>query len=240
MKRPDYLNSESNEPVARSIPVDQYQAGTGGNTFAPDAQKVLRNTYALLAMTLVFSAAMAGVSMAVNAPSLGLLTLVVAIGLMFAIHKTANSVAGIALTFVFTGFMGFTLGPMLNMVAGMQSGGATIGLALGGTGVTFLLMSAFGMSTKRDLSGWGKTLFAGFIVAIIGGVVGYLFNIPALSLAISAIVIPLSAALISYETNSIVRGGQTNYVLATVSLYVAIYNLFANLLVLLGVFGSDD
>lgn len=240
MNRPDYLNSDNKKPSAHSVPVEHYQANTGENALAPDAQKVLRNTYALLAMTLVFSAVMAGVSMAVNAPSFGLLTLVFAIGLMFAIHKTANSAVGIVLTFVFTGFMGFTLGPLLNMVAGMQGGSATIGLALGGTGATFLVMSAFGMSTKRDLSGWGKVLFAGFIVAIIGGVIGYLFNIPALSLAISAIVIPLSAALISYETNSIVRGGQTNYVLATVSLYVSIYNLFANLLILLGVFGSDD
>jgi len=237
MQRPDYLNNDKPAPVAQSVAAQQH---TTAAPISTDSQKVLRNTYALLAMTLVFSAVTAGISMTVNAPSFGLLTLVVAIGLMFAIHKTANSGVGIALTFVFTGFMGFTLGPLLNMVAGMQSGGATIALALGGTGVTFLVMSAFGLSTKRDLSGWGKMLFAGFIVAIIGGVVGYLFNIPALSLAISAIVIPLSAALISYETNSIVRGGQTNYVLATVSLYVSIYNLFANLLVLLGVFGGDE
>ena len=238
MKRPDYLNSEKSEPVAYSMATDTYQAGAV--EVSADAQKVLRNTYTLLAMTLVFSGVMAMVSMAVNAPSLGLFTLVVAIGLMFAINATRNSMMGLVLTFVFTGFMGFTLGPLLNMVAGMNGGGATIGLALGGTGLTFLVMSAFGMSTKRDLSGWGKTLFAGFIVAIIGGVVGYLFEIPALSLAISALVIPLSAALISFETNNIVRGGETNYIMATVSLYVAIYNIFANLLVLLGVFGSDD
>ena len=238
MKRPDYLNSESKEPMARSIPVEEYRSSGGQVT--TDAQKVLRSTYALLAMTLVFSAVMAGVSMAVNAPPLGLLALVIAIGLMLAINATRNSVMGIVLTFVFTGFMGFNLGPLLNMVAGMSGGGATIALALGGTGTTFLVMSAFGMSTDRDLSGWRKPLFTGFIVAFIGGVVGQLFNIPALSLAISAIIIPLSAALISYETNNIVRGGQTNYIVATVTLYVAIYNIFANLLILLGVFGSDD
>jgi modulator of FtsH protease len=238
MNRPDYLNSENKEPVAKSIPAEHYRAT--GQEISTDAMKVLRNTYALLAMTLVFSAAMAGISMVIQAPSLGMLTFVVGMGLIFAINATRNSVMGLVLTFVFTGFMGFTLGPLLNMVAGMSSGGATIALALGGTGMTFLLMTVYGISTKRDLSGWSKMLFAGFAVAIIGGFVGWIFEIPALSLAISAIVIPLSAALISFETNNIVRGGETNYIMATVTLFVAIYNIFHSLLLLLGIFGSDD
>jgi modulator of FtsH protease len=238
MNRPDYLNSQNKEPVAKSIPAEHYRPA--GQEISTDAMKVLRNTYALLAMTLVFSAAMAGVSMAIQAPPLGFFTFIIGMGLIFAVNATRNSVMGLVLTFVFTGFMGFSLGPLLNMVAGMSSGGATIALALGGTGLTFLGMTMYGLTTKRDLSGWSKMLFAGFIVAILGGLVGHFFNIPALSLAISAIVIPLSAALISYETNNIIRGGETNYIMATVSLFVAIYNIFANLLVLLGVFGSDD
>ncbi|SIS63287.1 MAG: Bax inhibitor-1/YccA family protein [Thalassolituus maritimus] len=241
MKRPDYLNSESNEPVARSIPVDQYQADTGSNAVAPDAQKVLRNTYALLAMTLVFSAVVAGISMMFNAPHPGLLITVVGFyGLLFAIEKTKNSAMGLMFTFALTGFMGYTLGPILSMYAQLPNGSALIGTSLGATGLIFLAMSGWVLTTGKDLSNMGKTLMVGMIVALVMMVASIFLNIPALSLAVSALFIILMSAMIAYQTSAIIHGGETNYISAAVTLYVSIYNLFLSLLQILGVFGSDD
>jgi modulator of FtsH protease len=203
--------------------------------------KVLRNTYALLAMTLVFSAIVAGVSMAMNAPHPGIIiTLVGFYGLLFGIEKTKNSGMGLVLTFALTGFMGYTLGPILNMYTQIPNGTGLIATALGATGLIFLTMSGWVLTTKKDLSGMGKTLMAGMIVAIVMMVANLFFQLPMLSLAFSGILIMLMTAMIAYQTSAIIHGGETNYISAAVSLYVSIYNLFLSLLQILGIFGSDD
>lgn len=239
MNRPDYLNSQNKEPIAKSIPADHYRPA--GQEIAADAMKVLRNTYALLAMTLVFSAVVAGVSMAMNAPHPGIIiTLVGFYGLLFGIEKTKNSGMGLVLTFALTGFMGYTLGPILNMYAQVPNGTGLIATALGATGLIFLTMSGWVLTTKKDLSGMGKTLMAGMIVAIVMMVANIFFQLPMLSLAFSGILIMLMTAMIAYQTSAIIHGGETNYISAAVSLYVSIYNLFLSLLQILGIFGSDD
>ena len=238
MNRPDYLNSENKEPVAKSIPAEHYRAT--GQEISTDAMKVLRNTYALLAMTLVFSAIVAGVAMAMNAPHPGIIiTLVGFYGLLFGIEKTKNSGMGLVLTFALTGFMGYTLGPMLNMYTQIPNGTGLIATALGATGLIFLTMSGWVLTTKKDLSGMGKTLMAGMIVAIVMMVANLFFQLPMLSLAFSGILIMLMTAMIAYQTSAIIHGGETNYISAAVSLYDSIYNLFLSLLQILGIFGSD-
>jgi modulator of FtsH protease len=239
MNRPDYLNSQNKEPVAKSIPAEHYRPA--GQEISTDAMKVLRNTYALLAMTLVFSAIVAGVSMAMNAPHPGIIiTLVGFYGLLFGIEKTKNSGMGLVLTFALTGFMGYTLGPILNMYTQIPNGTGLIATALGATGLIFLTMSGWVLTTKKDLSGMGKTLMAGMIVAIVMMVANLFFQLPMLSLAFSGILIMLMTAMIAYQTSAIIHGGETNYISAAVSLYVSIYNLFLSLLQILGIFGSDD
>lgn len=239
MNRPDYLNSENKEPVAKSIPAEQYRAT--GQEISTEAMKVLRNTYALLAMTLVFSAMVAGVAMAMNAPHPGLIiTLVGFYGLLFGIEKTKNSGMGLVLTFALTGFMGYTLGPILSMYAQIPNGAALIGTALGATGLIFLTMSGWVLTTKKDLSGMGKMLMTGIFVAIALMVVSFFVQMPALQMAISALMIMLMTGMIAYQTSAIINGGETNYISAAVTLYVSIYNLFLSLLHLLGIFGSDD
>ena len=221
-------------PAAITLP---YGAGVDRLT----AHRVLRNTYALLSMTLLFSAAVAAaaVSFALPAPGL-ILTLVVYFGLLFGIHKLRNSGMAVGLVFALTGFMGWTLGPLLTRTLALPSGGQAVMLALGATGAVFLALSAYATTTKRDLSWMGGFLFAGMVVALLAGLAAIFFQIPALALTVSAVVALLSAGLILYETKQIVDGGETNYVLATVSLFVSIFNLFTSLLQLFGFAGSDD
>ncbi|KDM92229.1 Bax inhibitor-1/YccA family protein [Photobacterium galatheae] len=202
--------------------------------------KVLRNTYFLLSMTLLWSAVVAGVSMAMNLPYPGfIITLVGFYGLLFLTEKNRNNGLGLVFTFLLTGFMGYTLGPILNsyVSAGL---GDTIVLALGGTAVTFMACSAYALTTKRDLSFLGGMLLAGFIAIVVAMVANIFLQMPMLSLAISAMFVLFSSAAILLTTQSIVRGGETNYISATVTLYVSIYNLFVSLLQILGVMGSDD
>ncbi|MEK9711184.1 MAG: Bax inhibitor-1/YccA family protein [Thalassolituus sp.] len=223
--------------------MNEYQASVenGANVVAPDAQKVLRNTYALLAMTLVFSGVVAGLSMMFNAPRPGLLlTLVGFYGLLFGIEKTKNSGMGLVLTFALTGFMGYTLGPILNAYAQLPNGGGLIATAMGGTGLIFFGLSSWVLATGKDLSGLGKTLMVGMIVAIVMMVANIFLAMPVLSLAFSGLLIILMSGMIAYQTSAIIHGGETNYISAAVSLYVSIYNLFLSLLQILGVFGSDD
>ena len=202
--------------------------------------KVLRNTYFLLSMTLVWSAVVAGFAMAMNLPHPGLIiTLVGFYGLMFLTEKNRNNSMGLVFTFALTGFMGYTLGPILNMYLGAGMGDAII-TALGGTALTFLACSAYALTTKRDLSFLNGMLMACFF-AIIAAVVANIFlQLPALSLAISAMFVLFSSAAILLTTQSIIRGGETSYISATVTLYVSIYNLFLSLLQLLGIMGGDD
>ncbi len=215
----------------------------GSGRFAPlpaQTQRVLRNTYALLAMTLLFSAFVATLATTLALPSPGLmLTLVGMFGLLFAVHKLSHSGWALPAVFAFTGFMGYTLGPLLASVLARSGGGATIALALGATGATFLALSALVLVTRRDFGIKGGFLLIGMVVAIVLGLAAVLFQIPALALAVAAMVALLSAALMLYETSRIVNGGETNYVLATVGLYLSVFNLFSSLLTLFGVGGDE-
>jgi modulator of FtsH protease len=239
MNRPDYLNMKSNshaEPVV-------LDAAPQGNTFevATDGRKVLRNTYALLSMTLVFSAAVAGMSMAFNWPHPGLiLTLVGYFGLLFLVEKTKNSAAGIASVFALTGFMGLTLGPIVSAYAKLPGGTELVMTALGATGVIFFAMSGWVLATGKELSGMGKTLTVGILMAFVLSIANIFMGLPMVSLAVSAMFVMLMSGLIAYQTSAIIHGGETNYISATVTLYVSIYNLFLSLLQILGVMGSDE
>jgi modulator of FtsH protease len=210
-------------------------------TLAVDAGRVLRNTYALLSMTLLFSAGVAAASVAFALPAPGLLLLLGGMfGLLFAVHALKNSAWGLAAVFAFTGFMGYALGPILSRVLATAGGGQVVMLALTATGVTFLALSAYARTTKRDFSFMGGFLFAGMIIALVASLAAYFFTLPALALAVSAMVALLSAGLILFETSRIVNGGESNYILATVGLYLSIYNLFTSLLSLFGVAGGDE
>lgn len=207
---------------------------------APSVQRVLRNTYALLAMTLLFSAAVAGLSVSQGWPAPGLLlSLVGMFGLLFAVHKLAHSGWGLAATFGFTGFMGYTLGPVLSHTLSLPGGGQTVAMALAVTGLSTLALSAYALRSRKDFSAWGGFLFAGMVVALLAGLGAMFFNLPVLGLVVSGMVALLSLGLILFETSRIVNGGETNYVLATIGLYVSIFNLFTSLLSLLGV-GNQD
>lgn len=207
-----------------------------------ETNKVLRNTYLLLSMTLLFSASMAALAMTLNLPHPGLIiTLLGYFGLLFLTAKFSNSAWGIIFVFALTGFMGLTLGPILNMYVHVFSNGhQLILMALGGTGVIFLGLSAYALVTRKDFSFMAGFLMVGVLVAFFSGLAAVLFSIPALTLAVSAMFILLMAGMILFQTSAIVHGGETNYILATVSLYVSLYNLFTSLLQLLGVFGGDD
>jgi len=202
--------------------------------------KVLRNTYFLLSLTLVWSAVVAGFAMAMNMPHPGLIiTLVGFYGLMFLTEKNRDSGLGIVFTFALTGFMGYTLGPILNMYIGAGMGQAIIP-ALGGTALTFMACSAYALTTKRDLSFLNGMLLAGFVAIIVAVIANIFLQMPMLSLAISGMFVLFSSAAILLTTQSIIRGGETNYISATVTLYVSIYNLFLSLLQILGIMGGDD
>jgi len=208
---------------------------------APATSRVLRNTYALLSMTLLFSAAVAAASVALQLPAPGLiLTLVGYFGLLFADAKLRNRGWDCLAGFGVTGFMGYSLGPVPAPSLAPPGGAHTITMALGATGATFLALSAWVLTTKRDFSFMGGFLFAGMVIALLAGLGAIFFEMPALGLAVSAMVALLSAGMILFETSNIVRGGETNYVMATVNLYVSIFNLFTSLLSLLGIGNSDD
>ncbi len=203
--------------------------------------KVLRNTYLLLAMTLLFSAVMAGVAMAVNMPYPGpVVTLVGYFGLLFATFKLRNSVYGLVAVFALTGFMGLTLGPMLSAyMAAIPNGGQLIMTSLGVTGLTFFGLSAYVLKTGKDFSFMGGFLTVGMFGLLAVILVGLFVDLSAFQMAISAGIVLLMSGFILYETSAIIHGGETNYILATVSLYVSLYNIFVNLLMLFGLGGDD-
>ena len=204
--------------------------------------KVLRNTYALLSATLLFSGATAGLSMMMQWPHPGLvITLIGYFGLMFAASRFRNSALGLVFVFALTGFMGLTLGPIISMyVNSLPNGNQLVMTALAGTGLIFVGLSAYALTSRKDFSFLGGMLFAGILVAFLAGLGAVIFSIPALSLAVSAMFILLMSGLILYQTSAIIHGGETNYIMATITLYVAIYNLFLSLLQILGIFGGDD
>jgi modulator of FtsH protease len=203
--------------------------------------RVLRNTYALLAMTLVFSAITAGVSMTLDLPHPGLLlTLVGYFGLLYLTTRFRNSSMGLLMVFGLTGFMGYTLGPILNSYLGLPNGGQLVMTAMAGTGIVFLALSGYALTSRRDFSFMGSFLMVGILVAFLAGIGAIFFEMPGLSLAVSAMFVLLMSGLILYETSNIIHGGETNYIMATVTLYVAIYNLFTSLLHLFGALGSEE
>jgi modulator of FtsH protease len=202
--------------------------------------KVIRNTYVLLSMTLLFSALTASISMAMNLPHPGLLiTLVGYFGLLFLTAKFRNSVAGLAFVFALTGFMGFTLGPMLNAYLALPNGGQMVMTAMGATGAMFFGLSGYALTTRKDFSFMGGFLMVGILVGFLAALGAVFFEMPALSLAVSSMFVLLMAGLILWQTSNIIHGGETNYIMATVTLYVAIFNLFTSLLHLIG-FMSDE
>jgi len=204
-------------------------------------RRVLRNTYALLAMTLLFSAGVAVATLTLQLPAPGLiLTLAGYFGLLFAVFKLQNSGWALPAVFALTGFMGYTLGPLLTHSLALPGGAQTVTLALAATGATFLALSSYVLLTRRDFSFMGGFLFVGMVIALVAGIAAMVFEMPALGLAVSAMVALLSAGLILFETSRIVNGGETNYVMATVSLYVSVFNLFTSLLSLFGMGGPGD
>ncbi|VAW75229.1 Putative TEGT family carrier/transport protein [hydrothermal vent metagenome] len=203
--------------------------------------KVIRNTYILLSMTLLFSAVTAGLSMTLNMPPLGLLpTIIGYFGLLFLTSKFRNSSMGLVFVFALTGFMGVTLGPLINFYLSLPNGDQLVMTALGATGVIFLSLSGYALTSRKDFSFMGAFLMVGILVAFLAGLASVFFTLPGLSLAVSAMFVLLMSGLILYQTSQLVHGGETNYIMATVTLYVSIYNLFTSLLHLLGAFGGDD
>ena len=203
--------------------------------------KVLRNTYTLLSMTLMFSALTAGGTMALNVPHPGLLlTIGGYFGLLFLTTKFRDSSLGIAFVFALTGFMGYTLGPILNSYMALANGGQIVMTAMGGTGAIFLGLSGYALISRKDFSFMGGFLLTGILVAFMAGLGAMIFEMPGLSLAVSSMFILLMAGLILYETSNIIHGGVTNYIMATVTLYVSIFNLFTSLLHLLGFMNGEE
>ena len=209
-----------------------------------EINKVLKNTYLLLSATLVFSAVMAGVAIANNAQMINpFMWLAVVFGLLFAVNRTSEGPMGLVLTFAFTGWMGYWLGPIISMYTALH-GGQIVMQALGGTGLIFFALSGYVLTTRKDFSFMRGFLFAGLMILFFGSIfylaANYLFGfyVSGLSLAISAGAVLLFSGFILYDTSTILRGEQTNYIMATVSMYLNIYNIFVHLLHLLSAF--DD
>jgi len=203
--------------------------------------KVLRNTYMLLSMTLLFSAVTAGLAMLLGlGQGVGLLLMLVSFGLLFWVHKAADSANGIIAIFAFTGCMGAALGPVISFYLAFPAGPSIVLQALGGTALIFLTLSGYVLSTRKDFSFMGGFLLTGLIVVIVAALANLFFQIPALSLALSGAIVLIMSGLILFDTSRIIHGGETNYIRATVALYLSIYNLFTSLLHLLGAFGGDE
>ena len=208
----------------------------------PATNKLIRNTYTLLSVTLLFSACTAWFSMALNLPYMGpLVTLVGYFGLLFVVTRLRNSAWGLLAVFALTGFMGLTLGPMINAyIKQFSNGSELVLLAMGGTGVIFLGLSAYALTTRKDFSFMGGFLMVGILVAFLAGIGAMIFHISGLSIAVSAMFVLLMSGFILFQTSEMVHGQETNYIMATVSLYISLFNLFISLLQLLGVFAGKD
>ena len=203
--------------------------------------KVLRNTYVLLSMTLLFSAATAGIAMVMNMPPFNpIITLVGYFGLLFATTRFRNSGLGLLFIFMLTGFMGLTLGPILNFYLATANGSQLVMTALGGTGVIFLALSGYALTSRKDFSFMGGFLMVGILVAFLGGIAAMIFSMPLMSLAVSGMFVLFIQGMLLYQTSEIIHGGETNYIMATITLYVSIYNLFLSLLHLLTAFSGND
>lgn len=204
--------------------------------------KVLRNTYMLLSLTFLFSALMAYVGLSVHATPMNPLLMIVGVyGLMFLTQAFRNSPLGLVFVFAFTGFLGYTLAPMLSYyLASFSNGGQLILTALGGTGVIFFGLSGYVLTTRKDFSYMQGFLFAGMMVLLLAMLGAYFFQIPGMQLAISAGFMLLSSGVILFQTSEIIHGGETNYISATVTLFVSLYNIFVSLLQLLSAFSGRE
>lgn len=243
------MNQKSNQQISQSGQVDAAVSGStvgyasyeAGSDKTSSGSRVLRNTYALLAMTLTFSGITAGVAMALNLPHPGLLiTLGVFFGLLFATNKLKNSAWGLLCVFALTGFMGLTLGPILSIYSGLANGSQIIATAMFSTAAIFFGLSGYALVTRKDFSFLGGFLAVGIIVGFVAALAAFFFELSALSLAVSTMFVLLMSGLILYETSNIIHGGETNYIMATLSLYIAIFNLFTSLLHLLGFMSSGE
>ena len=217
------------------------KAYTGTQEGLLSTNRVLRNTYALLAATLIFSGVMAAVSMAISPPYM--ISMVMTFGalgvLMFVLPKFENSSAGVGIVFLVTGMLGFGLGPMLNYYTALPNGASIVGTAMGGTGVIFLALSGYVLTTKKSFNFLGGMLFVGILVVFSAMILNLFLNIPALSMALSGAIILLMSGMILFDTGRIINGGETNYIRATVSMFLNIFNLFTSLLHLLGIMSDD-
>jgi len=214
--------------------------GTQAQTSELATNKVLRNTYALLSMTLIFAGIMAGVGIMMNiGHGMALVADIVAIVMLwFVLPRTANSGAGIPVIFAITGLLGFGLGPIVNHYLAIN--GDIVMTALGGTGAIFLGLSGYALTTKKDFSFMGGFLMVGLMVVILAGIANIFLQMPVLFLVLNAAIVLIMSGLILWETSNIIHGGETNYIMATASLFLSIINLFQALLHLLGAFGGDD
>ena len=205
---------------------------------AIEINKVLRSTYALLAMTLLWSAVTASVAVAMGAPYLGFITLIVFFGLLYAVHKTANSGWGLVWTFALTGFLGFSMAPLLGAVLSLADGGALVAQSLGITAVAFFGLSIYVVSTKKDFSFLAGFIVVGAIVIVASWLVSFFYYSTLFAQVMAGICILFGTALILWQTSAVVRGEETNYIRATIGIYVGIYNIFTSLLLLFGI-GED-
>ena len=218
-----------------------YTADTTGLESVLSTNKVLKNTYLLLSMTLVFSSVTAGLTMAMGlGHGAALILMLVGFGLLFVVHRMADTSKGLLAIFAFTGVMGAALGPMLNYYLAMPNGPALVMQALGGTALVFFGLSAYALTTRKDFSYMGGFLFIGLLIAVVASIANIFLGIPALSLTISAVIVLIMSGLILFDTSRIINGGETNYIRATVALYLDIYNLFIHLLHLLTALSGDD
>ena len=212
----------------------------GSVPLADQTRQVLRNTYGLLSLTLLWSALTAWVAVGIGAPSLGFFTLIIFFGLLYAVHKTANSVWGLVWTFALTGFLGFSLAPLLTWTLGMEKGGALVAQSLAITAVAFLALSLYTVTTKRDFSFLRGFILVGVVIIVASWVASLFMTFTTLMHQVLAgICILLGAALILWETSAVVRGEEDNYIRATVGIYVGIYNIFSSVLLLFGLGGDD-
>lgn len=213
-------------------------SGIQSTALSPEVTKVLRSTYMLLGTTIAFSAIMAGISMAVDAPHFGLFTLLPYFLCLWMTEKNKNSSKGLFWVFALTGWLGFTLGPYLSMYM-VVKGSEPIMLALGSTALIFFAASAFVLTTRKNLSFMTGFLMTGMLVAFVAAIANVFLQIPLLSLTVSSVFALLSAGIIMWQTSAIIHGGERNYISATVTLFVMVYNLFLSLLQIFGIMGDD-
>jgi modulator of FtsH protease len=221
--------------------MNQYDTILARRASGVSVNKVVRNTYLLLSMTLLFSGVTAGLSMVLHVPPVAyLISTFGAFGLIWLVlPRFANRAGGVGVVFGITGLLGFGLGPILNAYLQLANGPQIVGTALGGTGIIFLALSAYALTTKRDFNFLGGFLFTGFLVVLLASLANIFLAIPAFTLAISAAVIMIMSGFILFDTSRMVNGGETNYVMATVGLYLSIFNIFISLLNILGIARND-